>query len=388
MRRELHARPLRGEWHVVAIGKAAGAMTLGALDSLGARVVGGLVVTKPGHVPSALDSHGALRILESAHPQPDERSLAAGAAALEFVTALRDVDNVLYLISGGASSLVEHLVPGVGLDDLQRVNAWALAGGSPIGEVNAVRRALSLIKGGGLAVASGRRAALALMISDVPRDDPAVIGSGLLRGPPGPDALPGRLPPDIARILERAGRGAAPKASVDVPARIIASVRSACRAAAARACDLGLAVRPARARFSGDAARLGARFARTVLDGPAQTLHIWGGESTMTLPPEPGYGGRNQHLALSAATVLAGRGDAVVLAAGTDGIDGVTADAGAIVDAGTVGRGSDGGFDLGGCLARADSGRFLEAAGDLLHTGPTLTNVGDIVLGLRGCRAG
>ena len=82
MRRELHARPLRGEWHVVAIGKAAGAMTLGALDSLGARVVGGLVVTKPGHVPSALDSHGALRILESAHPQPDERSLAAGLPAM------------------------------------------------------------------------------------------------------------------------------------------------------------------------------------------------------------------------------------------------------------------------------------------------------------------
>ena len=107
----------------------------------------------------------------------------------------------------------------------------------------------------------------------------------------------------------------------------------------------------------------------------------------MTLPPVPGYGGRNQHLALSAAVEFCGRGDAMLLAGGTDGIDGVTADAGAIVDEDTLARGSDAGLDAVRCLATADSGRFLEAAGDLLHTGPTLTNVGDIVLGVRGSRA-
>ena len=107
----------------------------------------------------------------------------------------------------------------------------------------------------------------------------------------------------------------------------------------------------------------------------------------MILPRDPGYGGRNQHLALAAATVLAGAADSALLAAGTDGIDGVTRDAGALVDGGTLERGTDAGLDASQCLARADSGRFLEASGDLLHTGPTYTNVGDLVLGLRGSRS-
>ncbi len=104
----------------------------------------------------------------------------------------------------------------------------------------------------------------------------------------------------------------------------------------------------------------------------------------MTLPAAPGYGGRNQHLALAAAVAFAGRRDVMLLAGGTDGVDGVTGDAGAIVDGATVERGADGGLDARLCLQRADSGRFLEASGDLLHTGPTLTNVGDLVLGWRG----
>ena len=372
---------------MVAIGKAAGAMTLGAVESLGARLVDGVIVTKPGHVPGALAGYGGLRVIESAHPQPDDRSLAAGAAVAEFVTGLGSRAQVLFLVSGGASSLVEQLAPGVGLDDLRRFNAWALGSGRPIGEVNALRRAISLIKGGGLASLTGRRRARALMISDVPNDDPAVIGSGLLHGPGRGDARPGRLPPEIARIVDRAGRTAARAPGAGIPVRIIAAVGDACRAAAARGRGRGLDVRLSRTRFSGDAARLGARFARTVLDGPARTLHVWGGESTMTLPPEPGYGGRNEHLALCAAVVFSGRSDAMLLAGGTDGIDGVTADAGAIVDGDTLARGSDAGLDAARCLAAADSGRFLEAAGDLLHTGPTLTNVGDIVLGVRGSRA-
>jgi hydroxypyruvate reductase len=106
----------------------------------------------------------------------------------------------------------------------------------------------------------------------------------------------------------------------------------------------------------------------------------------MTLPPDPGYGGRNQHLALSAAVVLRGQVSATLLAAGTDGIDGVTADAGAIIDGDTWQHGGDAGLDASQCLVRADSGRFLEATGDLLHTGPTLTNVGDVVFALRGRR--
>lgn len=349
-----------GDWHVLAIGKAAGAMALGALERLGPRCIDGLVVTAPGHVPAPLADEARVRVIESAHPVPDARSLAAGEAVAGYVQSLSPRAQLLCLISGGASSLVERLVPGAELADLAGLNAWALASGLPINEVNALRCKLSTLKGGGLATLVGRRHCEAIFVSDVPRDDPAVIGSGLLHG--------------------SGGRASRPR----IPFRVVASVRHACRAAAVRARSFGLEVHVARARFAGDAERVGARFARTLQTAAPGTLQVWGGESTMTLPAAPGYGGRNQHLALAAAVAFAGRRDVMLLAGGTDGVDGVTGDAGAIVDGATVERGADGGLDARLCLQRADSGRFLEASGDLLHTGPTLTNVGDLVLGWRG----
>ena len=362
-------------------------MALGAADHFGTRLSNGLVVTKPGHWPPELAAITALRVIESAHPQPDERSLAAGAAVASTIASVPERGQILFLVSGGASSLVERLVEGVDLDDLRRINDWAIASGRPIGEVNALRRAISGIKGGGLAALAGRRTTLALMISDVPRDDPAVIGSGLLHAGAALGVMTRSLPPEIAEIVTRAGRAPRRMTEVpDVPYRIVASIRDACRAAAQCGAARGLGVTLSRRRFAGDAAGLGRRFARAVLAGPPQTLHVWGGESTITLPARPGCGGRSQHLALSAAGVLAGTRDAALLAAGTDGIDGVTADAGAIVDGGTLERGRDAGLEASGCLSGADSGRFLEASGDLLHTGPTLTNVGDVVLGGKGSR--
>jgi len=362
-------------------------MALGAADYFGARLTSGLVVTRAGHLPSELAAINSLRVIESAHPQPDERSLAAGAAVADDVSGLPGHARILFLVSGGASSLVERLAAGVDLADLRRINDWALASGRAIAEVNALRRAVSTLKGGGLATLAGQRTALALMISDVPRDDPTVIGSGLLHAGAGLGAGIPALPPDIARILARARRAPLRMADVpEVPCRIVASVRQACRAAAERGQARGFVTAVSRRRFSGEATRLGRKFAREVLGARPRTLLVWGGESTIMLPPAPGHGGRNQHLALSAARVLAGTGDAALLAAGTDGIDGVTADAGAVVDGGTVARGSDAGLEARHCLVRADSGRFLEASGDLLHTGPTLTNVGDVVLGVRGSR--
>ena len=375
---------LEGEWHVVAVGKAAGAMALGAVELLGLRICDGIVIAKPGHVPRELARIDRLRLLEASHPEPDERSLAAGEAVATFVTGLPSTANILFLVSGGASSLVERLAEGVTLDDLRAVNAWALASGLAIREVNALRRAVSTLKGGGLASLAGSRRTLALLISDVPRDDAAVIGSGLLHVSRGPvPALP-RLPAQIERIVRRGQAQGSRRVVPRVPHRIVASVRDACRAAARQGQESGLEARVSRARFAGDAARLGRRFGRAVIEGPPRTLHVWGGESTMILPAVPGYGGRNQHMALVAARVLQGAEDAALLAAGTDGIDGVTADAGAVVDGGTIERGTDAGFDAVRSLSGADSGHFLEAAGDLLHTGPTLTNVGDVVLGLRG----
>jgi glycerate 2-kinase len=363
VRAELTRRPLLGPWHVLAIGKAAAAMAQGATEALGPGLVNGLIVIPPGHLPHGFDParHGLETCLAS-HPLPDQTSLDAGERVTEFVTALRGDAQLLCLVSGGASSLVERLVPGAGLDELQALNRWALQSGASIAEINAARRALSQLKGGGLARLAGARRVLALMISDVPGDDPRVIGSGLLHAADDSTAM----------------------ATPAVPVRVVASIAVAIRAAAAAARAAGLKTRVIRARLAGDAAVVGTRIAASLARQPPGMLQVRGGECTVQLPPEPGRGGRNQHLALATALELERRGlhGAIVLAAGTDGIDGATDDAGAIVDATTCQRARDAGLDPRESLERADSGTLLEAAGDLLHTGPTATNVGDLVLAL------
>jgi len=387
---ELTRRPLDGEWHLVAVGKAAAAMAQGAVAALDSQIAGGVIIVPVEHVPTGFNpaTHG-LRVMYGSHPLPDESSLAAGQSVADFVAGLEAGTQVLFLVSGGASSLVDCLVPGASLADLQALNRWALQSGAPIAQVNALRRRLSSLKGGGLArIARGRRM-LALMISDVPGDDPRIIGSGLLHAFPDEYAgEPGTatLPPELRDLQDRLQ--SRPQADAGVPAvpvRIVASVGAACRAAAAAARAQGLQARLMRARIDGDSAELGVRFVASLARQPAGIVQVRGGESTVSLPAQPGRGGRNQHLALSAALELERRGlhDAHLLAAGTDGIDGAASDAGALVDVGTCQRGRDAGCDPIASLARADSGTFLEAAGDLLHTGPTLTNVGDLVLGLR-----
>jgi hydroxypyruvate reductase len=365
-------------------------MAQGAVAALGSQIVGGVIVVPVDHVPTGFNpaAHG-LRVTCGSHPLPDEASLVAGQDVADFVTALDARAQVLFLVSGGASSLVDWLVPEATLADLQALNRWALQSGAAIAQVNALRRRVSRLKGGGLArIALGRRTH-ALMISDVPDDDPRIIGSGLLHafpdetaGAPGTAALPQELRDFLDRVpSSRRGIADVP----EVPVRIVASAGSACRAAAAAARAHGLQVRLVRTRIDGDAARLGVRFAASLARQSEGVVQVRGGESTVSLPAQPGRGGRNQHLALAAALELERRGlhAAYLLAAGTDGIDGSSSDAGALVDVETCQRGRDAGCDPTDSLVRADSGTFLEAAGDLLHTGPTLTNVGDLVLGLR-----
>lgn len=342
-----------------AVGKAAAAMWLGAHDALGSALEGGLVVTTSGE-PRALDAARAAgaEVLIAAHPLPDARSLAAGRALLDGLMALPGDLDPLLLISGGASSLVEVPRAGVSLAELREVAARGLAGGVPIGELNRRRAACSALKGGGLTRALGMRAALALFVSDVPGDDPAVIGSGLLAPLPG----------------DRVER------------RMVATLPDALRAAAAAApAQRELAALPVHVdarRLDGEAALAGRRLGSALLEA-APGLYVGGGETTVTLPAAPGRGGRNQHLALAAAGVLRGRSDVALLACGTDGVDGATDDAGALVDGGTWQRVIDGGLDPQTALERADAGTALAAAGDLVHTGPTGTNVGDIVIGLK-----
>jgi hydroxypyruvate reductase len=339
-----------------AVGKAASSMALGAHDALGVAQERVLLITKDGHVPPEARALPGVEIYESAHPLPDARSIAAGERLLRWTQELPPDVEPLFLISGGASSLVEVLAPGVTLGGLKQAHDAGIASGIAIAELNANRTRLSRIKGGRLTAQLAGRRARALFISDVPGDDPAVIGSGLL--------------------------GPAAGAADEVERTVVASIDDAVAAAGALAQSRGLCVRMGAERFDGDARRLAVRFTHE-LDLYPQGVHIWGGESVVRLPPHPGVGGRNQHLALAAARGIAGRRDLLLLAAGTDGTDGVSLDAGALVDGESCARIALAELDVEECLINADSGTALARAGDLIHTGPTGTNVGDLVIGLK-----
>ncbi len=347
--------PLPGPVHIAAVGKAAAAMALGAREALGSAPEHTLVITRDADSCTALSAFPDTEIHIGAHPLPDERTLACGARLLAWVRALPPAATPLFLISGGASALVEVLAPGVSLAALQDLNREGLRSGVDIAAFNARRVQVSALKGGKLAAALGGRPARALFISDVPGDDPAVIGSGLM----GPAAGGDR-----------------------VQREVIASIETALEGAAAHAAAQGLAVHRAPQRFADSAVRVAARCAHE-LSLQRVPVCLWGGESTVTLPPNPGRGGRNLQLALAAARLIAGHDELLLLAAGTDGSDGVSEAAGALIDADTCARVSLAGLDADDCLARADAERALQASGDLIYTGPTGTNVGDLVIGLK-----
>lgn len=390
--RHLVERPIDSDRvAVIAIGKAASAMMLGAIDALGESLATGLLITKHDHLDDACRRHPRLDCIEAAHPVPDGNSLEAGRRLLALLSALPPEQPLLVLISGGASSLVEVLPEGRGVTDLEWLNQWLLSQHLDIGQMNSLRRDVSLIKGGRLAAWLGGRKTRQLLISDVPGDQPWVIGSGLLV-PPGPSAhidphsverLPERLVSLLAEAPPLPDADAAMFACID--STIVASNRQACEAVAAKARELGhpgdaVVIDPS--PMTGDALDMGERIAGTLIaSGPG--VRIWGGETTVALPDHPGRGGRAQAMALKAATLLEGRPDICLLVAGTDGTDGPGEDAGAVVDGQTCARGRLAGLEPLVSLLEADSGTFLAASGDLLRTGPTGTNVMDLAIGLR-----
>ncbi len=342
--------------HVVAIGKAAEAMYDGVCRYLGKDVKSALLISKYGHFSPEILSARHVRALEAAHPVPAASSLQAGQALLGYVQALPADEPVLFLISGGASSLCEVLDEGWTLERLQAVTQERLADGSSIHEINAMRRQVSRIKGGKLWAFLGKRPVRCLLISDVPDDDPRVIGSGLLFPAPADDFV----------------------------WQVVASNRQMLVAMAAQSVQLmptsPVTVMPA--FLQGDAV-LAAQSCVNHLRNSPPGVYLWGAETTVCLPENPGRGGRNQHFALAAALQFQPDDRICLLAVGSDGTDGVTDDAGAWVDHGTLGRGRLANLDPVDCLHRADAGTFLDASGDLIYTGPTGTNVMDVVIGLR-----
>jgi glycerate 2-kinase len=370
-------RPPVAPVHAVAIGKAASAMLTGAERALGERLERVLLITKHGHSEPRWETDPRVTPIEAGHPLPDEHTLRAGQALLDFID--RAPQELLFLISGGASSLVEVPVAGVTLADLQRLNRHLLASGLDIHQMNRVRQAVSRIKGGRLAAMLGGRRVRLLMISDVAGDEPAVIGSGLLV-PPVPGPLP-ELPFDLASLLRRPAPLAQPEDFSAIDSELIARNDDALAAAGAEAARLGLPVHRHRRFIDGDARAAGRDIAGAALTG-LPGVHLWGGEPTVVLPDKPGRGGRMQTLALAAAELLVGS-EVVLLAAGTDGSDGPNEDAGAVVDGGSWERALAAGRDPARALAEADAGSALAASGDLIRTGPTGTNVMDVMFALR-----
>ncbi|HHH36052.1 MAG TPA: DUF4147 domain-containing protein [Gammaproteobacteria bacterium] len=378
----LRRHPLRSSFSGLAVGKAAAAMAWGLLDAQGGALRRLLVVTRHGHGGDIATAHAGLTLVEAGHPLPDAASLQAGRDLRALLDEMPPEESFVCLISGGASALLELPRPGVTLDELRRVNRWLLGAGLSIRDMNAVRCGLSTLKCGGLLRHLAGRRVCGLLISDVPGDDPAVIGSGLLAAPRA-GSLPPDLPPWLKNLLARAQTGE-PAPPPPAPAlHILATNFHARQAAEAAARAMGYAVRNHDGLLTCEVAEAARRIAAALVREPG-VLHLWGGEVSLRLPPRPGRGGRCQHLALMVARELRiqGRRAWSLLAAGSDGSDGPGEVAGALVDGGTLARARDAGLDVVDCLRRADAGHLLAGTGDLVVTGPTGTNVMDLVLGI------
>lgn len=378
-----------GVW-CVAVGKAAPSMAAALVRRLDpARLRGGVVVAK--HAPPG--AGGPLPVVRGAHPVPDARSEAAGRAVLEVLARVRPVDVVVVLVSGGASSLMVAPVPGVALDDVRTLGEALLRSGAPIEDVNAVRKALDSLKGGGLLRVAAPARVATLVLSDVVDAPLHVVGSGpTLPDPSGRAAARAvlerhgiRAPPAIQRWLDREDAppsGPADPSAPSGPVVELASNATAVAAAVAAARAEGFAVRrwPTLRGEARDQGRALATALRAL--APSEpTVIVAGGETTVTLRGD-GRGGRNQTLALAAMLELDGARGATLVTLATDGEDGPTDAAGAVVDGESLARARTRGLDPQRSLDDDDAHPVFEALEDLLRIGPTGTNVCDLVLGL------
>ncbi len=368
---------------VCGAGKASVSMGQGILEILGDHCHGGLVVTKEGHAGPL----PGVAVLEAGHPVPNEASLQAGERMLEFADATNETDLVIFLLSGGASSVLESQEEGISLADAIDTNQVLLASGQDIHSINAVRSQLSRLKAGGLARAFAPATVICLVLSDVVGNDLRTIGSApflaVTREPELPFELFSALPESVQRQLRY------PRLTKSQPLVqhfVIGSVSLAIHEAGDAARALSLTPLPYSDPLQGEARYM----AKRVIKEASIQLHrheepvclIFGGETTVTLKGT-GMGGRCQEMAAAASLQLGKLANTCFLAAGTDGTDGPTLAAGGIVDPHSCQRSSQKGFSIRDALRNNDTFRYLEACDGLLITGPTGSNVNDLVLVVR-----
>ncbi len=375
---------------VLGFGKAACSMGQAFLPLLRGVPTEGLLVTP---APSPVEG---LAVLPGSHPVPTEESVAGGRRLLQMARSAGERDLAVLLISGGGSAVAEVPAGGLTLDDLQATTRCLLRCGATINELNAVRKHLSAFKGGRLAQAlASAQTVVTLIISDVIGAPLDVIASGPTVADPTTYAdarsvieryaLEDQVPKAVLHHLREGEQGRVaetPKTGLVFGRQstvVIASGDRAATVAADAARRLGHDARVVQTDLQGEAREVARALVRAAdALGPGQTF-VYAGETTVTVTGD-GQGGRNQELALAAAIALAGRDDVTVLSLGTDGIDGMSPSAGAFGDGAAVERGRALGLDAVACLDRNDSHRFMRAIGYTVDSGPTGTNVGDLVL--------
>lgn len=376
----------RGRVVVVGAGKSAAAMAQAVEAAWPDVDLTGIVVTRDGHsVPTR-----RIKVVEASHPVPDMRGAEAARRILDAVTGLGPEDLVLALISGGGSALMAMPAPGLTLAAKMQVNRLLLASGAPISVMNQVRRRLSAIKGGRLALAAAPARVVTLAISDVPGDDPLAIASGPTVHDPGASAdlsaIATALGPDLpeeARRMLLAPPEAVPPFEADY--RMISTPIMSLEHAAAVASSAGIRPLILGDAIEGEASVVGTVMAgiarssarhRHPIGGPAVLLS--GGETTVSIGSgKPGRGGRNTEFLLALGVALDGLEGVHAIACDTDGIDGTEDAAGAILAPDSLRRAMAAGLDPRKLLAEHDSYTLFDRLGDLVCTGPTLTNVND-----------
>lgn len=376
---------------VIAIGKAAWRMAEASYSVLGEKIKQGLIVTKYGHSQGTLPK---FEIIEAGHPIPDENSVLGAERALEMVSVTDSkVDLILFLVSGGGSALFELPQLGLDLSDIMEITDQLLSRGANITEMNTVRKHLSRVKGGRFAEACGQTELLVIVLSDVIGDPLDVIASGPAFPDPSTSA-------EAFEVLDKFGivYSAKVKAAIEketpkslgfCESIITGSVSTLCDAAAAACEALGYAPIILSTEMTGEASELGrtlASFAREILMGKSGRYKlrppcalVAGGETIVHLRGK-GKGGRNQETALSAAFGIEDLDRVVIFSVGSDGTDGPTDAAGGMVDGYTLARIRSAGFNPGQLLAENDSYHALQVSGDLIVTGPTGTNVNDLIV--------
>ena len=375
--------PPPGRTLVLAAGKAAASMAR-AVEQSWPKEIEGIAVTRYGH---GVDCE-RIEVVEAGHPLPDEAGQGAAYRFLSAAAGLGPDDLLLFLLSGGASALLVEPQPSLSLADKRAINRALLAAGAPIAEINCLRKHLSAIKGGRLAAAAAPAHVVTLAISDVPGDDPAVIGSGPTSGDPTScaDALAVAdrydvVLPQVARVALEQGRWETIKAGDPCLTRtdylIVARPADALAAAAAKAREMGLNVVRLGDDLQGAASDMGAAHAELARRQQTRGLLISGGEATVTTDDAGGKGGPNCEFLLALAVALGGVPNVHAIACDTDGIDGSAEAAGAFIGPDTFARAHAVGMDPRDMLARHDSHEFFRRLGDLVVTGPTRTNVND-----------